>query len=70
MCIRDSFNGTVGAVLEFLGVGTRADAASLSPRLFKQGDEVSEAWVEEYLVRRDSIEPKPMQRPRRPGVVR
>jgi LPS sulfotransferase NodH len=66
----EDFNGTVGAVLEFLGVGTRADAASLSPRLFKQGDEVSEAWVEEYLVRRDSIEPKPMQRPRRPGVVR
>jgi len=52
----EDFNGTIGTVLEFLGVGTQADAASLSPRLFKQGDAVSEAWVEEYLHRRDSIE--------------
>lgn len=57
----EDFNGTIGTVLEFLDVGMRADAASLNPRILKQGDETSESWAEEYLQRRDSIELEPVQ---------
>ncbi|HEV8065933.1 MAG TPA: Stf0 family sulfotransferase [Acidimicrobiales bacterium] len=56
----DDYAGTLGAVLEHVGVGSRADTEGYVPPLVKQGDATTEAWRERYLELRESLEPRPM----------
>jgi LPS sulfotransferase NodH len=59
------YAGTMGRLLEYVGAGTVADAASMTPRLTKQADDLTEAWLERYKERRSEVEPRPFPRPLR-----
>jgi trehalose 2-sulfotransferase len=52
------YGGTVGRILDFMGVERPADLELPEPRLKKQGDDKTERWVESYLQVRDTIEPR------------
>jgi LPS sulfotransferase NodH len=54
-----SYEKTVQDVFGFLGIPLGQDLKLPEPRLKKQADEETERLVEQYLVHRDTVEPRP-----------
>lgn len=52
------FQGTLAAVIEFVGAGSVRVATTVQPRLARQADDLSQEWLAHYLKVRDRIAPK------------